>query len=190
MLAFRPMELCTAARPISLVCHPRNSTEIKQMISVSAIVTAGDVVRLAFAMQGDFARLRIPPARAPRRAEGLWRHTCFEAFVMANSGPGYREFNFSPSGEWSMYAFRAYRDGEAMNTDSTPTIQVRTSPQRLELEAQLARVLLPPEPALRLGLSAVLEHSDGSLSYWALRHPPGQPDFHHADGFAMQLALP
>lgn len=109
---------------------------------------------------------------------------------MAHSGPGYREFNFSPSGEWSVYAFRAYRDGEAMDTELTPSMVVRSSPHRLELEAQLARPLLPAAAELRLGLSAVIEQADGALSYWALHHPTGQPDFHHADAFAMRLALP
>ena len=41
-----------------------------------------------------------------------------------------------------------------------------------------------PQP-LRLGLAAVIEASDGTRSYWALRHPAGQPDFHHADAFAL-----
>ena len=40
---------------------------------------------------------------------------------------------------------------------------------------------------LRLGLSAVIEASDATLSYWALHHPPGKPDFHHADGRALLL---
>ena len=40
----------------------------------------------------------------------------------------------------------------------------------------------------RLGLSAVLEAKDGTKSYWALAHPPGdQPDFHHPDCFAARL---
>ena len=42
--------------------------------------------------------------------------------------------------------------------------------------------------ALRLGASAVIETADGALSYWALAHPAGRPDFHHADGFALDLA--
>ena len=33
----------------------------------------------------------------------------------------------------------------------------------------------------------VIEAADGSLSYWALRHPVGQADFHHGDGFAYEL---
>jgi hypothetical protein len=39
-------------------------------------------------------------------------------------------------------------------------------------------------------VSAVVETLDGALSYWALRHPPGKPDFHHADSFALELRLP
>ena len=45
-------------------------------------------------------------------------------------------------------------------------------------------------PPLRLALSAVVEADDGTLSYWALRHPPGRPDFHHADGFVLRLEGP
>jgi hypothetical protein len=33
----------------------------------------------------------------------------------------------------------------------------------------------------------VIESADGSISYWALRHPAGRPDFHHLDGFALLL---
>jgi hypothetical protein len=28
------------------------------------------------------------------------------------------------------------------------------------------------------------------MSYWSLEHPPGKPDFHHPDGFTMELRLP
>ena len=39
---------------------------------------------------------------------------------------------------------------------------------------------LPPRP-WRVGMSAILEEEDGTISYWALAHPPGRPDFHHPD---------
>ena len=42
----------------------------------------------------------------------------------------------------------------------------------------------------RVAISAVIEEADGTKSYWALAHPPGKPDFHHADGFALQLPPP
>ena len=40
-----------------------------------------------------------------------------------------------------------------------------------------------PDSAFR----AVIEEKDGTKSYWALAHPPGEPDFHHPDCFALDL---
>jgi hypothetical protein len=47
---------------------------------------------------------------------------------------------------------------------------------------------LPPDRAWRIGLSAVIEDTNGEISYWALAHPPGKPDFHHANGFAYEIS--
>ena len=109
---------------------------------------------------------------------------------MAEEGPEYREFNFSPSSEWAAYAFRGYRDGEDLEVQMDPGIVVHRTGDRLGLDAKIRRDLLPPGNSLRLGLSAVVEDADGVLSYWSLRHPPGKPDFHHPDAFAFQLVRP
>jgi len=47
-----------------------------------------------------------------------------------------------------------------------------------------------PEATTKLGLSAVIEEADGTKSFWALAHPPGRPDFHHPDCFALTLGAP
>ena len=106
---------------------------------------------------------------------------------MAGEGPGYREFNFSPSGEWAVTAFRGYRDGGEPVAEPVPGIAVRRSGERLELDAEIRPACLPPGRSLRLGLSAVMEEAHGVLSYWALRHPANAPDFHHTDAFALPL---
>ena len=41
---------------------------------------------------------------------------------------------------------------------------------------------------LRVAMAAVIEDDTGGLSYWGLRHPPGKPDFHHPNGFALEVA--
>lgn len=104
---------------------------------------------------------------------------------MAVAGsPAYREFNFSPSGQWAAYAFSDYRQRAESRTPSVaPTIALRRFPDRLELEATLAPALLPEGVNLELGLNAVIEAADGRLSYWALKHPAGAPDFHLRKGF-------
>ncbi|MCP5416250.1 MAG: DOMON-like domain-containing protein [Chromatiaceae bacterium] len=148
---------------------------------------SGDRFALSFVLESDLATLRIPALRTSRPADGLWRHTCFEAFLMGGSGPGYREFNFSPSGAWAMYDFCDYRVGGEAVVGPTPAFEQRRSPNRLELEVRLNRAELPQGRPLWLGLAAVIEDSGGGLSYWALHHPVGEPDFHHPEAFVQQL---
>jgi len=184
------MNLNTGVVPLTLVCHPQTPSEAIQGIDALVGVAPDNTLTLFFALACDLSYLRIPDLQPSGRADGLWRHTCFEAFVMADKGPGYREFNLSPSGEWAAYDFRGYRDGGELESESAPTIVVRRTPNRLQLEAQIDRDLLPLGRSLRLGLSAVVEDIDGTRSYWALEHPRGEPDFHHTDSFTLQLGPP
>ncbi len=173
-----------------LACHPAAPSRWVHSIHARLQVTHDGALALTFSLEGDLDRLRIPPPRPPRQADGLWQHTCFEAFVAAKGETTYHEFNFAPSGEWAAYRFRSYRDGEPLEDAADPQITVRSAPDRLELAAVIRLECLPATKTgarLWLALSAVLEDREGNLSYWALRHPPGMPDFHHADGFALEL---
>ena len=172
---------------LTLTCHPQTPSRSIREIDVVVREAKSGSLMLSFSLVGELSALRIPEPRSPRRADRLWQHTCFEAFVMAGEGPGYREFNFSPSGEWAVYDFRGYRDGGVLENELTPGIVVHKTVDRLELRAEIGQDLLPQGRPLRLGLSAVVEDAAGIFSYWALRHPAGKPDFHHTDAFAMQL---
>jgi hypothetical protein len=145
-----------------------------------------------YALHGDVDRVRVPGARAGRRADGLWKHTCFEAFISADNAPGYFEFNFSPSLDWAAYHFTEYRTGRSVAAlAQAPGLQVRRTIGQLELTAHVHLAGLAPlseASVLRLALAAVIEENDGRVSYWALQHPPGDPDFHHPDGFALELS--
>ena len=184
------MKSFTDSTPLALVRHPQSSSQVVRGIDVVVEGAESGSLNLAFALQGELSALRIPEPRVSRRGHELWQHTCFEAFVRAEEGPGYFEFNLSPSSEWSAYTFRGYRDGEVLEVEIPPEIVVRRSGERLELDAAIHTDCLPPGHSLLLGLSAVVEDADGALSYWALRHPPGKPDFHHTDAFALQLPGP
>jgi hypothetical protein len=138
---------------------------------------------LIYRVSGAVERVYWPPPTAPARADGLWRRTCFEAFVSA--GSDYLEFNFSPSGEWAAYRFAGYRTGMAIADDiAAPPIETRSDEGWFELRVWLE---LPPAAAGPLGLTAVIEETGGAISYWAVAHPPGKPDFHHSAGFVLDL---
>lgn len=177
-------------RTVALVCHPDCRSESVRGIDVHVYQISGGALAFTYILDAELARLRIPPPRPPRRMDGLWRHTCFEAFVALDGEVAYREFNFAPSGEWAAYAFGNYRDGAPLARDIDPRIAVRRGEDRLELDAVMDADFLPPtKPGVqfRLALSAVIEEQSGALSYWALKHPPGRPDFHHPEAFALGI---
>lgn len=133
------------------------------------------------------------PAPGPRCiADKLWQHTCFEVFIARKGLPAYHEYNLAPSGEWAVYAFERCRERAVLDNakELDPQIGVRRMAKKLEIDALIHLDRLSPAhagSALSLALSAVIEGQDGSLSHWALWHPPGKPDFHHANAFALEL---
>jgi hypothetical protein len=184
---------------IALVPHPRAPGAAVRGVHAAAARTPQGLLALRYRIEADLERLRIPPACAPAPGERLWQHLCCEVFVApasaragagagagaaAGAGAGaYLEFNFSPSGEWAAYAFERYREGTPLGVPD-PGIAVRTDAQALELSASVEVAAAK----LRVALCVVIEELDGALSYWALRHPAPRPDFHHPDGFALEIA--
>ncbi len=169
--------------------HPDTPSAAVERIEAKIVRPGPGALLLRYALIADMARVRLPPRVSPSRADELWRHTCFEAFVRTGEGSEYFEFNFAPSTQWAAYRFNRYREGMIVAMEvGAPRIEVRRAGERLTLEAALD---LPGDACSRtwrIGLSAGIEETDGARSHWALEHPPGKPDFHHSDCFAIELA--
>jgi hypothetical protein len=149
---------------------------------------------LSYELRGETAGLRIPEPLPPSQADGLWKHTCFEAFVALRGEHAYREFNFSPSGQWAIYAFSEERvrdlTAEAALQHMPPEITWTNAPAGCVLQAWLPAAAWPEPSAarpLQIGLSAVTQRLDGSVCHWALRHPRPQADFHHRESFVLTV---
>lgn len=168
---------------VTLTPHPDTPSTAVDRIEVD-MERREDCIWLRYAVFGDVSRVLWPPATEPERADDLWRHTCFEVF--APTDEGYREFNMSPSGAWASYRFKGYRFGMTAADERAQVLGVETAAAWVTLEA----LVEAPAGAVRMGLAAVIEDVDGATSYWALAHPPGKPDFHHPDSFALTLPPP
>jgi len=143
---------------------------------------------LEYRVSGRIADIELPPLTEASRGDELWKHTCVEAFVGASSRNGYYEFNWAPSQQWAAYQFNGYRSGKRVLSEiSDIRFDVEAMTDRFTLRTSLRMdqlTDLPRNAPWRLGLSAVIEDRQGRLSYWALAHPPGKPDFHHEACFA------
>ncbi|HEY2808463.1 MAG TPA: DOMON-like domain-containing protein [Steroidobacteraceae bacterium] len=187
--------MATGGAPWSmLVAHPRTPGAGVYGIGAEVRFIRPAVLFCDYTLHADMAQVRIPQRQGGAPVDGLWQHTCFEAFIGIPGADEYYEFNFSPGGDWAAYRFGAYREGGAAATlSAAPQLQVYRNAERLELSATVhidALAGIAEAPVLRLALTCVVEDAAGELSYWSLRHAAGKPDFHHADGFVLELRSP
>jgi hypothetical protein len=170
---------------LDLELHPDSLCPAVKWIMVEVERPSATGLKLHYKLAGAIGDLQLPDWAEGARTAELWQHMCFELFLRDGEG-SYLEFNFSPSTQWAAYEFDGYRSGMSDAPDSLrPTIRFVAGGEGLALIAQIEG--LPSDGSWRIGLSAVIEERSGNKSYWALAHPSGAPDFHHADCFAAEL---
>jgi hypothetical protein len=90
----------------------------------ASVLHPGPLLRLRYRVRGAESLLLPESAAVAERRDGLWEHTCLEAFLApglttarpgaedaAEEPRGYWEFNMAPSGHWNVYRLEDYRDG-------------------------------------------------------------------------------
>jgi len=196
---------------LSLQRHPDTSCPPLTGIEVELARVRPMKLRLRYVLLGSARDVNLKPPPG----DALWEHTCFEAFVQVTGEDEYLELNLAPTGDWTAWRFRRYRDGMAPAPGVGASVldsQQRRRPMDREDRERLQHIGLDTlerfepsfyalqmevalDPAMslfldrpwRLGLATIVEENNGRLSYWALAHPPGKPDFHHPDCFRLEL---
>ena len=175
----------------NLLAHPATPPagspfKVWANVDHAASLGATATTNIWFGVGAPATRFVIPEASEPVRADGLWKTTCFEAFLRPVGEQSYREWNFAPSGEWAAYDFADYREGGAnAEVGAPPYVRMEDN---LIWWALGATIALDAARQWELGLSAVLEEKDGTKSYWALAHTGDKPDFHAPGCFTARLA--
>lgn len=176
------------AQKYALMAHA-DTVRPDMHLSCKMTLVGTDVLRLEYVLVGAIGDVLIPEPEIPDRRDELWRHTCFEAFLRFERG--YAEFNFSPSRKFAAYRFEGYREGMQPAHDlPAPDIYREQDDGRFALTAWVDLKSVLPIGLRRIGLSAVIEETDGTKSYWALAHAAGPPDFHNPDTFIAHLPAP
>lgn len=175
-----------------LICHPDMPGKAVRSVAVEISLSFDDGFALRYIVGGAIADLVLPHGEgelviADSATDSLWESTCFEAFLTEEGQPDYTEFNYSPDGRWACYQFDDYRS--FLRSDELAPWEMRAERGEQSYALRVEPGIFP-ELGARLALSAVIEELDGTKSYWALAHPPGKPDFHHPDCFALTLEAP
>lgn len=168
MPALKPFALTPSLERVQLACD---------------MIWAGSLLELRFHLAGDLTTIKgLSSHREPSAAptEGLWEHTCFEAFFGPEGKSVYYEVNAAADGRWMVFRFESERAGRTVHAELAPNFfdsQLRQGRFEMTLRfdvsdvAELAGAVLIATPA------AVLEEAAGAKSYWSLTHS-SKPDFH------------
>jgi hypothetical protein len=165
-MSLMPFENCAATRPFSCT---------------AGIRLQGSLLLLTYTLSGPLQDIIIPAAAAsPGFTPDLWQGTCCECFLRQDEVKSYAEWNFSPCGNWWACAFDDYRGPASRQPAAMQPrkLDIQRGKNILTLTAALA---CQAAPGLRIGPALILQHASGSRSHWAMEHPCGKPDFHHAE---------
>ncbi|WP_417621609.1 DOMON-like domain-containing protein [Parasphingorhabdus sp.] len=175
---------------LRLSCHPEHPTDAVSAINATVEWLTFGKFTVRYNLLGAVDQLVMPEPVTPKRTDNLWQKSCFEAFISREDAPEYLELNLSPSTEWAVYAFENYREGmSSPESINTPRIESSSSAENFELIAKLDLGDRPELEAgcLEMALTAVIVEKNGRKSFWALNHPPGNPDFHNRDCFIHKI---
>jgi hypothetical protein len=141
---------------------------------------------LKYLVTGDLSQLVIPEQQSNiQRVTGLWEATCCEFFLAPAQCSEYWEFNMSPNGNWQVFKLDSYRQGlrEEAAVESLPTtVAVIEREMSLTVSIYLS-VLMPPETAWEISVTAVMQDLNKDYSYWAINHAGVEADFHLRQSF-------
>jgi predicted GIY-YIG superfamily endonuclease len=172
----------------ALWAHPaEGALRVKSLLCVLKRLRT-DLIELTYTVEARAGVLVLPMGSGARR-DGLWKSTCFELFIGRTGVTTYREFNFSPGGDWAAYEFSAYRsEQQNLTLHEAPLIEVLQESEGLTVNVRLSiDGLAEGDP---IGISAVIDELNFRSSFWSICHTRTEPDFHHPTCFAATLPAP
>ncbi|MEH1915053.1 DOMON-like domain-containing protein [Nostoc sp.] len=171
--------------------QPFPSTESFPHLKITGNISRNaNQLTICYNLIGDLKKIAIAfPSNAPLRKYELWEDTCFEFFLGIKNSVRYWEFNLSPAGYWNVYRFDGYRQGMQEETafEKLPfNVQNQVDSLALALDVDLNKIVLANQ-GIEIGITTVIKHRDGEITYWALTHQGVEADFHLRDSFIVEL---
>lgn len=180
---------------------PFDTTPLPLEITVESIFDSSQNLTVTYHLKGRIDQIHLldsseESSQIPAvRTHELWKSTCFEWFLKSPTFKKYWEFNASPNGAWNFYSLDDYRTHLQESTEAQLEKRIRfqkisQEEAKVFVEISLQKLMNHSPELLKSNLfaiTAVIHWKSNLTSYFSLKHPQDKPDFHHQDGFILNL---
>ncbi len=136
-------------------------------------------IKIKYEIIGDLLSYNFPKVTKQKRANELWRDTCFELFIANYSSEEYYEINTSPSTEWNAYHFTSYKNEmKASDVFSVPNISFYQLDKRYEFSFEMTFRKDIFEKELLVNLAVILLDQKGIRHFYTIHRQNKSPNFH------------
>ena len=159
-----------------LLPYAQSSTNITIEASLSL---TSQQLELSFLLQGVGDHYLFERESQAKRADELWRATCFEAFVKNLNSKEYWELNIAPNGSWNLYRFSDYR--EDMQEESrvlTPKVLFKQERDKVRVSIKVDFMEKLFDERVDFNLALILLDMEGKRHFFTLNPKEGVADFH------------
>lgn len=155
-----------------------------EMIINSTFEIKKKSISLSFTLQGELEEYFFEEPRAKKRANELWRTTCFELFLANRENEDYYELNFSSSLAWNFYHLSAYRaEVQEVELLFEPQIEIHIKENVFQVSFEVEVEACFLEQFNLYNVASILLTKENKRTFWSEKHLTAVPDFHHRDNF-------
>ena len=139
-------------------------------------------MKIEYEIIGDLSSYSFPKKTKQKRANELWKDTCFELFIANYSSTEYYEINTSPSTEWNAYHFTSYKK-EMRESDlfSPPRISFYQSDNRYTFSFEMTFRKNIFDKELLINLAVILLDKEEKRHFYSINRQNSSPDFHNRE---------
>ncbi len=139
-------------------------------------------VKISFFIKGLLAEYVFPLKSEKKRANELWKATCFELFLANSTKEAYYELNFSSSLAWNFYYLSGYRaEVKELQNISNPKIEVYKSDNKFKIVLEMEVENLKEFDSYNV--ACIVLNKKNERIFWSVHHHLNRPDFHNKNNF-------
>ena len=158
-------------------------SNIKNIEIESSLVLTKQKIKVSFVVKGVSEEYIFPNIESLKRADELWKATCFE-LLLADDSEAYYELNFSSSLSWNFYLLDSYRaEPKEVELLEEPMISCEYKNNEFHILFELESKEINFEKFKSYNIATILLTKEKERTFWAIEHLGNKPNFHNKESF-------